>query len=253
MAYALVWVGVGWHRPWVWGTQVTTKRLPRDLPQRDQAALSWYFTDGSAAFERSTMGPMLERAALYSMRRLTLKCRSCGGEGILADASWCEGCHGTGTAQTRLVRSDDSELAMPVHETRSASGGYTPDDSMMARYAVVSRRVSHLPAIGRAALGRYFGPNGERCSHAPGWRMIALYPLTPAGQRLAVLSDECRTDEERERFRGEPDYERCFGQVAWEASKTKAARKALIEAAEQQATELYLTTVDQWMGMTHEA
>lgn len=53
-----------------------------ELPQKDQAALSWYFTAGASAFERSTMGPMLDRAELCALKRTQSRCRRCSKQAV---------------------------------------------------------------------------------------------------------------------------------------------------------------------------
>lgn len=221
-----------------------------ELPQKDQAALSWYFTAGASAFERSTMGPMLDRAELYALKRTQSRCRRCSRQatpGILEDGAWCPKCHGTGYVQSRVDHAERSEDELPVNETRSSEGGYTPDDATMTRYAIISRRLSLLPKLWQDALESYHGPKGERCAHPPGWRLVSLYPLVEPGRRLVMLADEHLDDLARERYRGEPAYEKCWWQVAWQKTRDVKQRAALIAAAEEQATVLHDEASRGWL------
>jgi hypothetical protein len=225
------------------------RTIDERMPRSDGAALSWHFSTGSAAFERSTMGPMLDHASLFAFGKVgPFRCRKCD-YGVIPDGRWCLRCQGTGFILTVIERRQRTDDEMPVNETMSGSGGYTPDDEVMARFAVVSRRLGLLPVRLRQALESYHGPHGDRCSDAQAWRLVALYPLTPAGQRLVKLALEVGDDETRERYRTEPTYERAFRQVAAQKTNPKPQRGALIEAAEEQSTELYTEACDRWLDL----
>src|SRR5690606_3148423 len=95
----------------------------------------------------------------------------------------------------------------------------------------------------------YYGHAGLRCvsDTANTWRMVAVYPFTPAGKRLIQrVPNTCTTEAERDEYRNSPPYERAFRHVVSERIRSDANRRQIIEAAEQQATELYLEFVDAW-------
>jgi len=219
---------------------------PRELRQSDVAALSWHFERGLVAFEGSPFGAMLERCELFGFA--SIRCSRCQGSGVRrSSGAWCTPCNGTGALPYGLDWATNPDEVIPVSRAHQGGVGYIPDDSMMARYAVVSRRLSLLPERLQAVGEAYHGHAGLRCADAHAWRMVAVYPLTPAGQRLIRMTPNTyTTDEERERYHASPPYERAFRHVASERIKSDPNRRQLIEAAEQQATELYLAFVDAW-------
>lgn len=219
---------------------------PRELRQQDAAALSWHFERGLVAFEGSPFGAILDRAKLFGHG--SIRCSRCRGSGVRhSSGSWCTPCNGTGFLDYELDRSVNVDEVMPAHDDSGSSRGYVPDDSMMTRYAVVSRRLSLLPERLQAVGAAYHGHAGLRCADAHAWRMVAVYPLTPAGKRLIRMTPNTyTTDDEREKYHASPPYERAFRHVASERIKSDPNRRQLIEAAEQQATELYLAFVDAW-------
>lgn len=219
---------------------------PRELRQSDVAALSWHLERGLIAFERSPFGAMLERVELFGFG--SIRCSKCLGSGVRRrSGNWCTPCNGTGALAYGLDWSTNVDEVMPANDDSGSGRGYVPDDSMMARYAIVSRRLGMLPERLRAVGEAYHGHAGLRCSDAHAWRMVAVYPLTPAGKRLIrMMPNTYTTDEERERYHASPPYERAFRHVASERIKSDPNRRQLIEAAEQQATELYLAFVDAW-------
>lgn len=215
------------------------------LSRGDQAALSWFFTIGVAAFESSPMGPMLQHVELYGCA--TVKCGGCRGAGIRADGAWCQKCAGTGAFPIALQRDNRSPEELPVHDTRG-EGGYVPDDGTMARYAVVSRRVSALPHRLQRALEAFHGPHGSRCDCPQAWRLVALFPLVPAGHRLVRLAlDDMHDAEVSERYRSMPAYEQCYWQVAAQRTNRRPQRGALIDAAAEQAGALYVEAASAFM------
>ena len=217
---------------------------PRTLSQVDAAALSWFFGSGRTAFERSTFGPMLERAELYGHG--SWRCSRCRGSGVLqGNGAWCDRCNGTGAIPYQLDPASSERIdQITAHSTGSNHGaGYVPDDTVMARYAVISRRLSLLPRRLALALEAYHGDRGIHCAAHHTWPMVAVYPLTASGQKLARLASE----------KGVPDHERCRLEIVAQRQQAnppnKPARGALIEAAERQATQLYVAAVDAWNAL----
>lgn len=217
------------------------------LSRRDQAALGNFFGVGATKFERSTMGPMLDHIELFGFG--AVKCGACRGAGIRwTSGAWCTKCGGSGSIPYELDRSHAVD-ELPVNETRTGSGGYVPDDAEMTRYAIISRRLSLLSGRVQQTLEAYYGDHGCRCDDIQAWRMVAVYPLVPAGERLTRLgADEEADADVRERYRTMPRYERAYWQVALERINSKPQRASLIRAAEEQATALYLEAVEAWEG-----
>ncbi len=209
--------------------------------------LTFYFGAGRSMFERSTFGAQLERAELFGHG--SVKCGTCRGIGVLPTGAWCGPCNGTGAKPYKLPPLTSSDVVVDVSETNT-EGGYAPNDDAMAQFAVVSRRVGALPVLLQSALAAYYGDAGIRCSTLPCWRMVSLYPLVPAGKKLAAMGlEELSTEEERLKFDTDPPYERCRRHVELEKSNSKDHRRALIESAERQASELFERTVAAWMAL----
>lgn len=139
------------------------------LSPQAEAALDWYFGEGASLFERSTFGAMLERSSMYKVKR---------------------------TVDPELMR---ARLEREPHEAppgaltarpksgQAPSSGYTPEESLLSRYARVSRLVRAVleqDELSAAVLGAYYGDIGARWGRSPYGRIFAVYPLTAAGREL---------------------------------------------------------------------
>ena len=128
-----------------------TTRRPR-ISLKDEGELTRYLAQ--TAFERSTTGPMLERAKIVGDAvRAATKQRNRELSGLRMQRRAC----------------DPWDVA-PItayarHETRSVSG-YIPDDAAMELNAVVGRRLMAMERAGHvesiAVLGVYYGVIGAR-------------------------------------------------------------------------------------------
>jgi hypothetical protein len=119
---------------------------------RASADLTWFYSVGASAFERSTCGPMLERAALYALE----------------------------PSPAREV------TARPMHETRPV-GGVEYDEAVLARYGDLSRRMLRLrerDPLAVRALELAFGHTGACWAASVRGRCVALFVLVPDGQAL---------------------------------------------------------------------
>lgn len=122
------------------------------------ADLTWLFSAGISAFERSPSGPMLERAWMFS---------------------------------TPGVKNRTIVTAHPMHETHAIRRD-EPDRKTLIRYGRVSRRLRALAALdplAAEALSLAFGNAGARwAAHdwrgKPKGREVALFPLVPSGREL---------------------------------------------------------------------
>lgn len=210
----------------------------------DEVKLSWYFGHGQTAFERSTSGPMLERAELY------------GHAGALV---WSERADGYSVDARRIGRPsspwasvEDGEIvatgyaitARPTAELRQASG-YVPESRAMELFAVVSSVLKELERrspVAVAALEAYYGDVGSDWARTPKpGRIGSLYHLTGAGVRLLdVSADEARK-------KGQPVAGSPARRMANEVSAPKIERRRVaLMRADKQALELRAMAFVAW-------
>jgi hypothetical protein len=163
-----------------------------NISPHDESRLSWFFSQGQIAFERSTMGPMLAHAELFGHAgQLRYSERALGYE-VQAErirrgpSAWA--CVTDGA----IVYSGRELTARPTAETRQASG-YVPnlrDMEMHAEVSAVLRAVERCCPFAALVLEAYFGDaaaDWQRSLPKPG-RIGALYHLTEAGARLLEAS-----------------------------------------------------------------
>jgi hypothetical protein len=165
----------------------------------DSEELIWYEAEGVTYFERSPTGPMLDRLDMAAHK--SAYCHTCAGKGIvdvpwscvdrkgetlnLTQGAWCKKCNGTGSVPVRLTAeeqrsADDGELAENHNEGARAA----VDDSILIRYAQVSRILDLMDPFYREAIEVAYGPMGEFLETTPHGRAWALTPMTSAGKRL---------------------------------------------------------------------
>jgi len=215
------------------------------LSPRDEAQLAWFFSQGQCAFERSTVGPMLEHADLfghagqlrYSERSLRYELEA---ERIpRARSAWADVVDGV------VVYPEHDLTARPTAETRSASG-YVPDSRAMELHALVSKRlrtVERKSPTAVAVLECYYGDLGEQWARGgkPG-RIGSVYHITVAGQRLLEASAAEAAK------RGQPASlslaRRMLNEVA--ASKKPEHVRVRLLQAEKQAAELRIEAERLW-------
>lgn len=135
--------------------------------------LAWFFGLGQTAFERSTTGPMLDRAELYAS----------AGERVWTGEQF-------DVIESGLIRYAEIS-ARPTAEVH-APGGYEPSLTDLERYARVSRalmlveRASRMHAL---VLESFFGDLGEGWAATKRGRLGSLYHLTETGARVLELSE----------------------------------------------------------------
>jgi hypothetical protein len=198
----------------------------------DEAALDWYFGPGSALFERSTMGGMLDRASLFSLPYLP------DPELVLA----------------RLHRLPHEPppgevTARPTGHSYQA-GGYTPDEGALNRYAYISRilsRVGRAAPFGLDVLSAYYGDQGARWGRTRHGRLFSVYPLTEAGKELLRRA--------RKRTKG-ADLGLCAAEELAAVFEVQAvqpmpARRLLGEQARREATKHYERACALWVEVRH--
>lgn len=211
-------------------------------------------------------------------------CQDCQGLGTVApyevavDAGgWCPACHGTGALPIGAVqrrtpcgvcsafnRPDRRPRAaaaactcsncvgtglepftvQPIHKGQEAAGAQA-DDSALTRFAITSRRVAKVkdqsPALA-VALAVYYGDIGQRWALTDRTRLFSLYHLTAAGKKLARWGEKAGKAAEL----GLTAQERIGAQAALEQAQPKPERRALLEAAQEQASALFGRAAKAW-------
>lgn len=170
-------------------------RHARPAPQHADRALniamariSFLLGGGGAMVQRSTFGGMLERAELYSY----------GNDCRIPERAWKLPPKG---ADTMVIKHQKGEP------------GYDLDFDVLARLGSANRLLDSVERVHRnlrRALETYLGDCGERwardiekdSSGGVGHRLVALYPMTPAGKRWVIrirakfpMSEHLRSDE----------------------------------------------------------
>lgn len=154
---------------------------------------------------------------------------------VAAEASACYNCIGTGF---------EPITAQPIHKAQEAAG-VQADDTALTRFAVTSRRVAQVRAQSPAlaeALSVYYGDVGQRWALAGLGRVFSLYHLTGPGKKLARWGEKAGKVAEL----GLTAQERIGTQAALEREQPKQERRALLEAAGEQAAALYGRAARAW-------
>lgn len=190
--------------------------------------LTWFFEHGVPAFERSPTGPMLERAALFHVRRTV------DPELLLA----------------RFAREPweppiGEITARPMHETHSCERE-EPSKQLLERYGRVSRRLERIARLdpqAARALALSFGADGAHWAQHERGRCVALFRLVPAGQALLARAKRAGgfvlSDAERIRVQVVLDHE---------TRGRDKPRRQLITAAMHEANELLTRALCLWVG-----
>lgn len=234
------------------------------LDQADADDLRWYFrVGGLAMFSSSTMGPMLEHAAMAGSH--ARGCRSCGGDPVrniggtgwtvgkrpraakltateLELAKWargkyrqqfladtpCRKCSGTGWRPAgRRVVPRARQTARPTGSSIKKSSGPSVTVNNLEVLAIVGRRLDQVGPKHAATFMAYFDEEGGS--------LLGLWELTPAGKTLLRRND---TGLDPVRF-----FE---NQRIDQERHQDAGRKAAFEAADEQAGELLSRASRAW-------
>lgn len=234
------------------------------IPHQDD--LTWYLTEGTSCFERSTFGAVLDAVIFLAFGSKT--CSECGGVGVLNEP-WtlthrtarngdkvplstpieiptgkdCPHCGGKGSVKERLVPESDKELTCRPKHTHHSTGKDAPADSVLTRYALVSRRLSRMPLVLSLALQAAYGDEGEANASTLRGRAWAVMPLTTAGRKL-LEQHRALPDAGENQFRAV----RALTEMAEEKSQDPARKRLLADAIEQ-AVRLTRRAEDSWTAL----
>ena len=203
------------------------KAISSKMSRGDQGELQWFFGRGQVAFERSTMGGMLDRANTFNLTAIREIYRERG------------------------ERSPDPHspiTARPTAEVRAPSG-HVPDDNVLTRYAQVSRRLMAMEKEWRAGvvvLEAFYGDVGARWADTQERRLFSLYSLTRSGKRLL------KADAEKYPTRvAMADHERLgvLSHLERMPGQSKLARRLLLRKCETQSLALLAEAGRLWNGV----
>jgi hypothetical protein len=166
---------------------------------KNQSELEWFLSYGITLFERSSLGPQLDKISMEAFT--SRRCHVCGGCGVIKKTfktrtgkktfrtieagSWCFKCNGTGSIPVRLTPEEQSNAnsgTQKCNDTDSVRAA-VPDDEIR-RYALVSRRLARMSKTLAAALIAGYGDEGSECALTVRGRAWAATPLTRAGRSL---------------------------------------------------------------------
>jgi hypothetical protein len=249
---------------------------------KHQAELTWYFSAGQCAFEKSLFGGMLDRAALMAHGSKT--CEACEGTGysvaevsaeivMLSDPGVttepdspqvCRKCRGRGSFPSRkLGRVSPAWRALapavvargaglvtltarPMSAARSEPS-YVPDDESMRRFARVSRKLRLMSAQQVEVLARYYGDIGSSWVLSPAGRIGAVYPMTAHGK--AMIADWLRTRPEAESFIRHDEIIRTVAAVNRRATTPDDLVRRKLHKADDEARELLADAQNNWKAI----
>lgn len=235
------------------------------IPHQD--ILTWYLTEGTSYFERSTFGAALDAVIFLAFGSQT--CDKCDGVGIL-DQPWtlthrvapngdkvllpspiavptgkdCPKCGGRGVIQVQLINRDPEEplTCRPKH-CHHNTGKAAPPDSVLTLYAIVSRRLSRMPKALSLALQAAYGDEGEANASTRRGRAWAVMPLTVAGRKL-LEHHRTLPDAGENQFRAVL----ALTEMADEENQDPARKRLLAEAVEQ-AVRLTRRAEEYWTAL----
>lgn len=214
------------------------------LPQGDESDLIWFSGPGSATFERSTFGAVLERQRLFSVSGTSNQCPGCNGhrrnasyrevneiEGNPELGDWCPVCNGSGRREVSVTQTGEGYQEQ----------GYEPSHAALSRFGRVSRRLEKIPIKQRRLLLAYYGDKGCKWERMGLGHIFAVYPLTKAGRRFLD-----RSLARHARMAEQADDDALGAFAAAEASQSRPERKAAFAEMDRQAQTAYLAAVISW-------
>lgn len=210
------------------------------LSIRSERSLDWFFGLGQSAFEGSIFGAQLEQAR--SLRYRTERCKRCGGDGFTKSDGQCPKCLGMGRLAYKRRGNGRTPTVYPTAEVKS-SGGYSPDERILERYAQVSRtldRATSLDDCARPVLWCYYGDLGARWARTKHGRIFALYVLTQPAKRLLEIGEQQTAD-----LGIRPD-ERLGVEAGLQSTQPKTARAELLTRADLDARRLLVRACRAW-------
>lgn len=233
------------------------------ITPRDEAQIAFYFRDGYR-FERSTAGPMLERAERLGVdssgQRLPPSCDNW---------NWREPMRDEESGVYSRYGDDQQRQA---HETQ-LGGGYEPDELLIMKWGDTGRRMQRVERISRVAvrvLEAHYGDRGQGWAlrsngysgtdtetgkttyhppNGPG-RIAALYVLTPEGQ--AFLAKERARSKKNGVSDDLTDDELLATAYALERTQPDAVRRAKLHKVQDAAETMLRSAWAVWMQTAQE-
>lgn len=250
------------------------------IPFEDEEDLRWFFTRGTAAFQRSSMGSQQDRMRTFAYYRESMQaCITKVAQRALEEGDSVDhegnplGDDLEGAVRIRrrprswrrLEAEDgseqwdvDEESARITAELRRAQVR-APDERLLIRFAFVGRRlqrVASYSAPARETLERYYGDAGFRAAQfteSGQGQLLSVFALVPATE--AMLK---RAADER-RKAGQPDLglsrdERIESEVAAERlnGSKRAWRSELLRVARYEAQQLLAEASAVWTRAARE-
>lgn len=204
------------------------------IPLRDQSDLEWFFGPGSATYQRSIMGGILDKISLFAVKHEV-------------DAEVTEA-RRVRIAKRRFDQEVPGEItARPTAEVTD-SGRSEPDGNDLVRYGRVSRRLARVSSRHQTILAAYFGDSAARWARETGMmgRIGKLGPvllLTASGRELI--------ERDRRKARGAKldlsDAQRIENVVGREEQSPDGPAKSLIERAMDEAREAVEHAAVEWL------
>lgn len=238
--------------------------MSRGIHPTDEGLLDWYFGRGQAAFERSTCGPMLDRAKLFSLKKDPDEPETPAERARRHRRRPKPKKPTTGTDQAneggKTAHSGSEKKWDPLEHyystglTARPTGGHSPEvrdapnDKDLFRYAEASRRVSAIAAVdptAAAVLQAYYGDQGARWGRTELGRIVAVIPLTEAGRELLRRADE-RSKKRGGKASTAPEAEQVATELHVLRVQPAASRGVLAERARNQALALYARALSLW-------
>lgn len=231
----------------------------------DQGELEWFLSFGITLFERSTTGAILDKIAMdaFTSRR----CHVCDGGGIITKSfsfrangrspiaynsgDWCFRCGGTGAIPVRLTPEEQALVNSGDQRARETDSyrAAVPDESI-ARYAVVSRRLSRMPRSLAVSLAAAYGDEGSECALTPKGRAWAVTPYTSAGRKL--LEQERRRKARTPGVEPERPVRALLALAALDANRPSPDRTALLADASVRSMALLEQSERAWVRVSIE-
>jgi hypothetical protein len=197
---------------------------------RAEQELTWFFSAGQVAFERSTFGGSLERASMFSVTHSMPTVPVYDDEG-------------------NVIARECGITAWPTAESRAVSG-YVPESETLTRFAHVSRLLKRVEQRSRQSaqvLELLYGDLGQRwATNEPWGRLGSLFHVTSKGRQLL---DEARAAKGAIDL---PDTSRMEVIAAVQKAQPNVARGQALAYCQTQARALEKLATTTWVEVSRQ-